>query len=228
VTGLRVPLLAVLATALLPTVGRADDLPLEVRLDGEQTFLLGRPDLLEERMEGASTPLDRWPFALRDLWWRPDPARRPAYEADANAATGLLARRYAWLLGGGAGPYPTPEAGEADPWPALSALVLDRVRRETEGAHGYPDQSPIATLAPHSAWADWYPAWRDFFLQRLMGVGYGGGESVAAPVPPEGERGDLRTRNALVAIGSGAALLALAALIGWRAGRRRPHPANAP
>jgi hypothetical protein len=220
-----VRLLVLLAAVLAATPAvLADGLPPEARRGAEQEFLIGRPDLLEDRLEGAETAEDLFPFALRDLWWRggPDAEVRAGFEAAAAGATGVTARRYAWLLGGGAGPYPA-ATGE-DPWPVLTALVEERLRRERDGPEGLPGAGPLARLEAPASWAPWYTEWRAYVLEDVQASAYGGGERAVRAARPEEEAARERARalarrNAWAAAVTAAAFVGLVLLLGGRASR---------
>jgi hypothetical protein len=135
VTGRRPLALACLALLLLVTrpatrrvdAGPEDEAWLVWRQGVERLFLEGRLEEVDRAMPEAPTALQAWPRLLRDRWWR-----RGATAAEGPAAPAgdpLLARRLAWLADGGVAPHPLPQGEEVDPWPVLTALVLDRQRR---------------------------------------------------------------------------------------------------
>ncbi|MDA1193855.1 MAG: hypothetical protein O2894_01585, partial [Planctomycetota bacterium] len=71
---------------------------------------------------------------------------------------------------------PLPAAGEEEPYPLIDALVRDRIRRETLGAAGLPEDGPLARYAaahdggrtPEEAWVLTYA----MDMQRRCYVGY--------------------------------------------------------
>ena len=99
-----------------------EDIPLGVRDAVEQAWLEGRLELLEGLLGeyATETPQGTGPIALRDTVWR----------------------RKAWTRG----EEPTAMGELEDPYPVLTALLADRLRRETRGAVGLPDQSPLMQL----------------------------------------------------------------------------------
>ncbi len=162
------------------------------RQDAERVFVLGRPDLLEPSLgdsvrdlaarrdalfgsspgvrEAGALLADRlWPLALRDLWWRPTSATETLalVRRLAPLASPGLEGPYRWLLGGGVEPFPVPAEG-TDPWPELTALVLDRQHRETSGRQGLPEGSPLVTGPVRDAWRDWFPEYRRTFLETSV------------------------------------------------------------
>lgn len=132
--------LAVLAS--LATPARAEDgLPDELRMNAEHAFLDGRLQDLPVILDPATTPTDRFPLALAAHWWR----RTPQTAGSAGApGEGLGGARIAWARAGRyKPPYPLPGGGARDPYPLITALVLDRIQRETVGAKGLPENSPL-------------------------------------------------------------------------------------
>ncbi|MFO0933936.1 MAG: hypothetical protein U1E39_14700 [Planctomycetota bacterium] len=136
-----VALAAALAAAAPATAGPASA---EARARAETAFCDGRLDDLDAALGTGTTPADLEPLVLRDRWWRVRPdAPRPTLAPDD---TSLSARRIRWCLdrsGRGDTPYPMPSDGEVDVYPRLTLLVLDRLRRETRGAEGLPEASPL-------------------------------------------------------------------------------------
>ena len=100
---------------------------------------------LDERFDDVFglTANDRFePLMLVTEFWRP----RAVVRGTPPAPTPLLARRMTWVRAGGRGPYPMPAADETDVFPRITGLVLDRLRRESSGAAGLPEGSPLAAL----------------------------------------------------------------------------------
>lgn len=152
-TGGRAPLrviasatLAALAAlgALGPRRAAADPASPEARARAERAFLDGRFDDMDAAVGAGTTLADAEPLAVRDLWWRPRAGYTPPALAPDDRS--LSARRLRWLLGDGrsrAEAYPRPGPDETDPYPLLTALVEERLRRETVGADGLPEAHPL-------------------------------------------------------------------------------------
>lgn len=122
----------------------------EVRILMELAILEGRAHDVAtiRRASKADGPIGLWPQAVVDLWWRPDPSIRTTYEKlvgeSMGERTGLMGARYRWLLS--APPraaYPLPEDGVEDPYPVITALIQERIRRDEIGLEGLPDSSPL-------------------------------------------------------------------------------------
>lgn len=153
--------LAVLVAGFLVAGARgapADPVSAAARARAEDAFVGGRPQDLEAAIGTSSDPDDTAMIALRDLWWRPARERVPA-----AVGGGLASRRIAWLLreerdrrDGRPPPtdFPTPDRGETDAYPRVTALVQERLRRERLGVDGLPESSP--------AWATGDAALRGF------------------------------------------------------------------
>ncbi|MFV1958668.1 MAG: hypothetical protein ACC662_04570, partial [Planctomycetota bacterium] len=208
---------------------RLDD---AVALSAQEVFVRGRPDLLEAYLGPAAeaeTPRAILPFALRDLWWRPaeDPTLRGRARDLLARAHGLLARQLAWTLGGGEGPYPTPQEGEIDPWPALTTVVLDRLAREREGLSAVRKGGPEDHRPPPQAWNAWYPDWKRDVLDWTRDRAYGRrSEGVEARPSEEEARADrraeaVRLRNAILALLLLAVFVGGTVLLGRRLGERK-------
>lgn len=143
--------LAGLCLLLLSTAARAaeDGLDDAARLDIEVAWLEGNLERLVEYQPRVATAQDLLCFAIRDLYWRPDPARAQAVEKQLAALSAptpgsLLARRYAWLFAASKDtPWPVAPSANDEPWPALSLLVQDRERREALGYAPDPQLDPI-------------------------------------------------------------------------------------
>jgi hypothetical protein len=219
---LALALVAVVASAASPAHAR--ELPPEVRRMAERAFLEGRLDDLDVILAGAVEPVDVFPLLLRDHVWR---RRSPADVLEMDGYH-LGSRRLAWLLADEPeGPYPQAESG-GDPYPILTALVLDRHRRETQGHTGLPQDGPLEALAqtldPASEGrARWFAG---DWTRRLMSLTYREPPPHPDRVQRERDAEDLRVRNgrwALIAVG---AFLLLAVLTGvWidRLGRKAPQ-----
>jgi hypothetical protein len=153
-------LLGALAAALALVVGapgaRAEDLDASARARADLAFSEWRLSALDGILAGATSALDREPLLVRDAFWRPvAPGALPPREDEGDS---LSHRRAAWLRARFAArtdaprdPYPVPRAGEEEPYPRITALVLDRVRRETRGAADLETGSPLAEAAWASA-----------------------------------------------------------------------------
>jgi hypothetical protein len=134
----------------LAGAARAEGLDADARERADVAFSEWRLGALDGILAGAESAADLEPLLVRDLFWRPTSGG--AAGGDVRDDGSLSARRAAWLrarrfsLGGDRSrdPYPTPAPGEVEPYPRITALVLDRVRRETRGASGLEDASPLA------------------------------------------------------------------------------------
>ena len=160
------------------------------RLAAQQEWLEGRPDRLEQHLGAVADAVDGralLPFALRDLWWRPiADAALGARCRDVAAGTGdpVLADQLRWVLAGGGDPYPTYGVAAWDPWPVLTALVLERQQREAAGARWLPDESPVLrrrVLDAPVAWQDWYARWCAWFYDEVMRTAYEGEDPERVP-----------------------------------------------
>ncbi len=176
-------------------------------------------------------PVDVWPYALRDIWWRPADKKTRwqrkqllawAQQRLAKTASPEVRAPYRWLLDGGDAPYPAPPIAD-DPWPVLSTLVLDRQQRMKTGAKGYPDDSPLARRQPPEAWRSWWDGgWFEDYQRMTVGQVYGGEdrdvwdeEFQDEERTLDEEAHGLRRRNLGLAIFSLGALLALVLLVAW-------------
>lgn len=130
--------------ALVPRPAAAGPASAEARARAERAFLDGRFDDLDAAVGAGTTLADAEPIAVRDLWWRPRAGYTPPTVAPDDGS--LSARRLRWLLTGGrsrAEAYPQPGPDEMDPYPLLTALVVERMRREDLGADGLPEAHPL-------------------------------------------------------------------------------------
>ncbi len=170
-------------------------------------------------------------LALRDLWWRrTDDVRIREWHARAAAgATGVLAEQYQWILGGGVGPYPHADSPADDPWPALTALVLERQYREHLGHAHLPEASPLQTFVPHPEWEEWFDEWRAYAAGSLMRDAYRGPGATRGLVDEASEADAVGRRNMALAIGLGVLFIALVFGAGLRMGRlpRQGPPSQA-
>lgn len=238
------------AAALLPAVllgllaglgarraAAEDPAPLDprVRASAEQAFAYGRLGDVEALLGEGKAAVDREPLVLASDFWRLSPTR----PAGARHAIGpsVSERRIGWVMRGrplwqagsspvgpGAAPYPEPAVGEPEPYPVLSALVRDRIRRETMGASGLPARSPLVEVRDEAT---------SLFVKTVMTPVYLGPQRDAWT---EEERRDfdrrrdriasLASRNRLLALGGVGVLLALAAVAAFVARPRGRSPAQ--
>jgi hypothetical protein len=174
------------------------------RRRAEDAFALGMLEAVEASLRGGSSDVDLEPLRVRDVWWRPAGGASAPVPKDLESLAG---RRLVWLRAGGQGPYPTPTAGESDPYPLLTALVLDRQRRETRGAARLLEETPLAPLAARSD-----PA--RYFLETTL-TGALRGLTEAADETQKARRAETRAlaaRNQALAAAALGALLAAGAL----------------
>ena len=223
------------AVDLDPAPARARVLSLQQRLAAQEAWLKGRPDEIEEHLGSAAdttTAMHLLPFALRDLWWRPRPGsdlRERSHRA-LRRLEGTLADQLRWILAGGGAPYPTFALAADDPWPVLTALVLERQMREMTGARWLPDESPVVrrkVLDAPEEWQDWYARWNTWFYETYMRSAYEGedierlSEAVqAADAEQARQADDIGTRNAWLALLAGLLFVGGAFVAGRRASRR--------
>lgn len=201
---------AVLACAAAP---RADAGPVsaEARRRAEEAFVAGRPEDLDAILGTGTTPADQEPLFVRDVLWRPAPTPPPLPADDGS----LSMRRIRWCVEAyarGVAPlsgYPRAADGETDPYPRLTALVLDRALREERGADGLPDASPLAAVPDETL--RWFVTW--FYRPAFSPA-----DRVPDPVEREETARTARAaaRNRWLAIGAvgGLVLLATAAVVG--------------
>jgi hypothetical protein len=210
--GARTLLGALGALLLLATASSADEhgLGAAARLEIEVAWLEGNLEFMASYEHRAESSQDLLCFAIRDLYWRPDPAKaadlRARYEAmEGVDPDGLLARRWAWLLGERRdSPWPVAAEPATDPWPALSLLIQDRERREQQGHVGYPGHDPISRhVTQHAGGGE---VRGDLRLEWLSYAGdefgrvYGDLPETSEEVHARAKAVSLRGRNQLIAI----------------------------
>ena len=200
--GRRSPVHLALAAWAAATVGElaspraagADAPTAEMRARLEDAFVDGRIAELESLAVPGEEPVSVEPVAVRDLFWRPVTGPRswkdPREDLDR---TGVSARRLAWLRAhaaarlrgdpGVAEPYPMPGAGEDDPYPRLTAWVLDRLLRETVGSDSIGTDGPLGALRDDELAEYWVRAFR-----RPAYAGPGGDGRSRRGGPGEGGR----------------------------------------
>jgi len=211
-------LLVLLGLALCASAAPAAEFAPEARHRAENAFLQGRLRDLDRILKGAASPLDRFPLWLRDTYWRSGPRKTPLQEGDRA----LFQASLAWIREP-EGPHPLGHGG-GDPYPILTALVRDRLRREHRGGLGLPEESPLVVLAlrldPQTEKDE------TFFLgersRALMGPVYKGVVPDAADRKLEAESRRLRGRNERWALISLGLFLLLALVLAREVTRRRP------
>jgi hypothetical protein len=208
-----------LAVGGLAVGGRAsgDDSPADRRREEiEHAFAEQRFDDVEALAQeaGEAEPL----LVLRRFWRR---AEAPP-EATPLPTTALGRRRADWLERrrppDDPTPYPRAAPEETDRFPRITALVLDRLKRERDGARGLPDASPLA-----SAHGD---PFREFLAAIAAPAFLGDAAAPAAPTDEHARRVDaVAARNRLLGLVGLGALLStgIAAFVLLR---RRPAPAK--
>lgn len=162
---------------------------------------------------------------LIDSWWRPvppaDPRMRPPETSTDDAAS-----RLGWLARADREANPVNLLDRRhDPVPVLTALVLDRIRRERDGLHSTRTEGPLSAAANDESIR--------YFLDEWAPGAYGGPAAIAdrRPEAQASARGleDEAARNVWVAIGALLALIALAAVGGITVGGGPCNPApNSP
>ncbi len=192
-----VAMLALLACA---SAVHAKELPESIRRMADRAFLEGRLDDLDDILTAAEEPIDRLPLLVRDTWWRMA-GRAGVRRAASNAGDALIMKRLEWLKLPEASAWPVPRDGEADPYPILTALIQDRVRREWKGHEGLPQDGPLKALAGRlDKRREKRTIW---FLDRssshMMSVAYRGVSPHPDQVTADREAEDLRARNGLLA-----------------------------
>jgi hypothetical protein len=206
------PWLLALAAAATCPAARAEPEPLsaEARARAERVFLLGRFEDLDAILGASNAPVDREPLDVLHAYWRAG-ERRPEPPEDAS----LSAQRIRRVLAerDRLATYPAPGPGGVDPYPVLSALVRDRIRRETQGVRGLPDGGPLAGVDDEGI--------RSYLPSLRVALG-----AVPWPADPEeatrAERmASLARRNGLLAAAAGTAFLVGALFLARRLGRAR-------
>ena len=177
--GRRSPVHLALAAWAAATVGElvplraagADGPTAEMRARLDEAFTDGRMSELESLAVPGEEPVSVEPLAVRDLFWRPVTGPRSWKDPRGDLdPTGVSARRIAWLRAhaaarlrgepGLADPYPMPGAGEDEPYPRLTAWVLDRLLRETEGSDSLGKDGPLGALPDDELAEYWVRAFR--------------------------------------------------------------------
>jgi hypothetical protein len=162
---------------------------------------------------------------LIDSWWRPVPPADPRMRAP-DASTDEAARRVGWLARADREANPVNLLDRRhDPVPVLTALVLDRIRRERDGLHSTRTEGPLSSAANDESIG--------YFLDEWAPGAYGGPAAIAdrRPEAQASARGleDEAARNVWVAIGALLGLIVLAAVGGITLGRGPHDPtANSP
>jgi hypothetical protein len=207
--------LALLAIALSPAaLAEPEPLSVEARRRAERAFFFGRFEDVDAILGASNAPIDRELPEILHRYWRSDDRTSLPVEG-----TSVSSRRIRWTHAWHALPvaeYFGPAADEAEPYPLLTALVLDRLRRETKGIAGLAAESPLAALRDEAAQA---------LLDRKRFAYEGPEPSAHAPAAadPEAQLAARTTaiarRNALVAAAAGIAFLALSLLLARRLGR---------
>ena len=142
---------AVVALGALAGPARCEeDLPNALRVNAEHAFLDGRQQDLAVILERARSANDLFPLVLAGGWWRRTPAGQSLVPTSGSAGApeageSVAAKRLQWAYKGvHEPPYPRfPGGGVDEPYPLISVLIEDRIQRETVGAAGLPDTSPL-------------------------------------------------------------------------------------
>lgn len=207
----------------------AEGLTAEQRRAITLAFLEGNPSALHDLRPTGRNADDWFPLILYEHWWRPPSTTEPPEprtlpeqalfpDTEARRASSLTRRRIDWIAAPDPKPvYPMPGAGETDPWPVLSALVLDRTLRERGGVAAVLEHDPLGELTSslrrqqdagtltmeqeHQLW------WLDQ-ARNDISYSYAGEPPTEAQRAAEAEGRAIARRNLVVA------LLALALLIG--------------
>ena len=230
---IRVVVSLLVLIACAPTAWADEALSPEERHNVTMRILEGNWEYLAQIEPHAKSAEDAFPFAVRDLWWRPDPTAAARYE-EHTKRDDLWGARYRWLFAPAPrGAYPLPEMGEFDPWPELGALIKDRIRRESRGPEGLPDDSPIRPLVDTLDALDAGPGLDEPGRHRLwdlanaldqQSVVVDGYEPTAEELAAVDEAAGTRLRNMVLAIASLLALVGWAGFTAWRASRRQSNP----
>ncbi len=140
----------VFALGLGLTAVRSSEADDDARATLERLALENRWDEFEAA--GTRTPATSWAWRIRDAFWRPsgaaeNPETAPVPDGD------LAARRARWadaVARGEVGPIPAPNEGQTEPWPVLTALVADRMRRLSDRPDPHRSNAPdlVMLLAP--------------------------------------------------------------------------------
>lgn len=198
----------------------AEPVSAAARARAEKAFASGHLDDVDAAVGAGTTLGDLEPLVVRDGWWRPRDGYLPPVPPPDDAS--LSARRIRWVAAAARsdpGPYPTAGAGEVDLYPVLTALVLDRLDRETVGGAGFPRTGRLWDAAD----PDVRYVWRAFGSPAYEGPkldDYGPEDRVAA------ERAQARyasvvARNRGIAAGAVGGFTLAALLLGAAVGRRR-------
>lgn len=194
---------------------RADEPAIDVPA-AERSFAVGdltsRPGDSIERTDDVARAL-AW---IYDSYWRP--GRASAHRIEYDPKDVATAHAVALTTYATAGPGATPPVVTHDPFPVVTALVLDRIRRERDGLHSTRSSGPLAAVATKQD---------DIgrFLDYWIDVAYGG--PAAGPQrDPEADRTRLyelreaARRSRSIALGAAASLVGLAIAAAWILGRR--------
>jgi len=197
----------VAATALVLLTALSMGVP---RATAERKFLAGRLEDLPLVLDGARTAQDRLPLILAAHWWRRTPG---AAAADSVQPDDLASRRVAWARAGlFEPPYPLAGSGgaEAEPYPLLRALIEDRIRRETQGAKGLPEEGPLAAyLKAPGRTPTREETWDLKNTMRMMIRSYRGDRDPAEEFRSDRRARALHDQNRLIYLTSLAALMVL-------------------
>lgn len=223
---LRPRLVALLAFAGLALAAPAEAGPAsaEARFRAETAFCDGRLDDLDAALGTGTTSADLEPIVLRDHWWRTrSGAARPSIDPGDDS---LSARRIRWCLDGRGRrdtPYPLPRDGETDRYPRITLLVLDRLRRETRGAEGLPEASPLWDAKDEALQYVW--RWYGERAYRGPSLAALAAEDRAATEAAQARFEAVVARNRVLAVGG---VLALALGAGLAAAALRPRRKKSP
>ncbi len=200
-----------------------------LRTRAEQALSYGEIGDVEVLLGESGADVDREGVLVAGRFWRIGP--RTGGDRPATRPASVSGRRIVWMgawsalvaagrspTGPGAPPYPTPATGEVEPYPVLTPLVLDRLRRETVGASGLPDASPLAASSDPSV------RWFVQYVYKPSILGPLRADWSEEERRSEADRDDrvrsLASRNRLLAVGSILAFLLAAVGFAALAGRR--------